>query len=71
MRKITAGLFITLDGVVEAPEKWSPPYYDDEMGQAVMPQQMTTSTPKVVISVVGICHRAGSITSSRSARMPR
>ncbi|SRR5712691_12789658 len=38
MRKILAGLFITLDGVVEAPEKWNPPYYDDEMTQAVMPQ---------------------------------
>ena len=37
MRKITAGLFITLDGVIEAPEKWNPPYYDDEMNQAVMP----------------------------------
>jgi dihydrofolate reductase len=37
MRKIIAGLFITLDGVVEAPEKWNPPYYDDEISQAVMP----------------------------------
>jgi dihydrofolate reductase len=37
MRKIIAGLFITLDGVVDAPEKWNPPYYDDEMSQAVMP----------------------------------
>ena len=31
MRKIIAGMFITLDGVVEAPEKWNPPYYDDEL----------------------------------------
>jgi dihydrofolate reductase len=37
MRKIVAGTFITLDGVVEAPEKWNPPYYDDELNQAVMP----------------------------------
>jgi dihydrofolate reductase len=37
MRKIIAGLFITLDGVVEAPEKWNPPYYDDELNQTVMP----------------------------------
>ncbi|GAA3619247.1 dihydrofolate reductase family protein [Nonomuraea rosea] len=35
MRKITAGLFISLDGVVEAPETWHFPYFDDEMGQAV------------------------------------
>jgi dihydrofolate reductase len=38
VRKIIAGMFITLDGVVEAPEKWNPPYRDDEMTQAVMAQ---------------------------------
>jgi dihydrofolate reductase len=38
MRKITAGVFITLDGVVEAPETWNPPYYDDELNRAVMPR---------------------------------
>jgi dihydrofolate reductase len=37
VRKIVAGLFVTLDGVIEAPEKWNPPYYDDELSQAVMP----------------------------------
>ena len=37
MRKIIAGMFITLDGVVEAPQKWNPPYYDDELNQDVMP----------------------------------
>jgi dihydrofolate reductase len=35
MRKITAGLFISLDGVVEAPETWHFPYFNEEMGQAV------------------------------------
>ncbi len=35
MRKITAGLFIALDGVVEAPDQWHFPYFDDEMGAAV------------------------------------
>ena len=35
MRKITAGLFTSLDGVVEAPEKWTGPYFNDEVGQAV------------------------------------
>jgi dihydrofolate reductase len=35
MRKITAGLFISLDGVVEAPEQWHLPYFNDEMGAAV------------------------------------
>lgn len=35
MRKIAAGLFISLDGVVEAPDKWTGPYYNDEVGAAV------------------------------------
>jgi dihydrofolate reductase len=35
MRKVTAGLFILLDGVVEAPDQWHFPYFNDEMGAAV------------------------------------
>jgi dihydrofolate reductase len=35
MRKITAGLFISLDGVVEAPDQWHFPFFNDEMGAAV------------------------------------
>ncbi|WP_327122531.1 dihydrofolate reductase family protein [Streptomyces sp. NBC_01727] len=35
MRKITAGLFISLDGVIEAPDQWHFPYFNDEMGAAV------------------------------------
>jgi dihydrofolate reductase len=35
MRKITAGLFISLDGVVEAPDQWHFPYFNEEMGAAV------------------------------------
>jgi dihydrofolate reductase len=35
MRKITAGLFIALDGVVEAPDEWHFPYFNEEMGAAV------------------------------------
>src|SRR5688500_20211093 len=34
MRKITAGLFIALDGVVEAPDQWHFPYFNEEMGAA-------------------------------------
>jgi hypothetical protein len=26
MRKLIAALFVSLDGVAEAPEKWNPPY---------------------------------------------
>ena len=35
MRKLTADLFISLDGVVEAPDQWHFPYFNDEMGDAV------------------------------------
>ncbi|WP_206791690.1 dihydrofolate reductase family protein [Amycolatopsis sp. MtRt-6] len=35
MRKIVSNLFISLDGVVEAPDKWSLRYWSDEIGQAV------------------------------------
>jgi dihydrofolate reductase len=35
MKKIVAGLFIALDGVVEAPNEWHFPYYNEEMGAAV------------------------------------
>jgi dihydrofolate reductase len=34
-REIVAGLFMSLDGVVEAPEKWHFPYLNEEMGAAV------------------------------------
>jgi dihydrofolate reductase len=35
MRKIVAGLFMSLDGVVEAPEKWTGPYFNDQIGQEI------------------------------------
>ena len=35
MRKIKSNCFISLDGVVESPDKWHFPYFDDEMGAAV------------------------------------
>jgi dihydrofolate reductase len=35
VRKIKSNFFISLDGVVEAPDKWHFPYFDDEMGAAV------------------------------------
>ena len=31
MRKVNAGLFITLDGVTERPDKWQFDYFDDDM----------------------------------------
>jgi dihydrofolate reductase len=33
MRKVTAGLFHSIDGVVEAPDKWQFDRFDDELGE--------------------------------------
>jgi dihydrofolate reductase len=44
MRKIVAGLFMSLDGVVEAPDKWHFPYFNDEMGAAVGEQMAANDT---------------------------
>jgi dihydrofolate reductase len=44
MRKITAGLFISLDGVVEDPQNWHFPYFNDEMGAAVDSQLAAADT---------------------------
>jgi dihydrofolate reductase len=35
MRKLVSSFFISLDGVVEAPDKWHFPFFNDEMGAAV------------------------------------
>ncbi len=35
MRKIVAGLMISVDGVVEAPETWTGPYFSPQLGQHV------------------------------------
>ena len=35
VRKIKSNFFISLDGVVESPDKWHFSYFDEEMGNAV------------------------------------
>ena len=35
MRKVVAGEFVSLDGVMESPGEWHFPYFNDEMGEAV------------------------------------
>ncbi|MGW4383039.1 dihydrofolate reductase family protein [Kitasatospora sp. NPDC004531] len=44
MRKITAGLFISADGVVGSPELWHLPYFNDEVGAAVGAQVGVSET---------------------------
>jgi dihydrofolate reductase len=35
MRKVVASELVSLDGVVESPEKWHLQYFNDEMGEAI------------------------------------
>ena len=42
MRKIVAGEFVSVDGVLEAPHEWHFPYWSDEMG-AVVGEQMANA----------------------------
>jgi dihydrofolate reductase len=35
MRKVIASELMSLDGVMEAPDKWHLPYFNDEMGEAI------------------------------------
>lgn len=39
MRKIVAEMFVSLDGVVEAPEKWVPPYAGEEFSERISKSQ--------------------------------
>ena len=52
MRKVTAGLFSSLDGVVEAPDQWQPAF-DEEMGvalQGMLDQQDAVLLGRVTFS---------------------
>ena len=42
MGRIVSNFFISLDGVVEAPDQWHFPYFDDEMGAVVGAGMETT-----------------------------
>ena len=44
MRKIVSGLFITLDGVIDAPQEWNPPFYGPEMTADVQAQLAASDT---------------------------
>jgi dihydrofolate reductase len=44
MRKITVAEFVSLDGIVESPEKWHMPYADAEMFAAMYPADSDMDT---------------------------
>ena len=35
MRKIVAGEFMSLDGIIEGPNEWMGPWFSPELGQAI------------------------------------
>jgi hypothetical protein len=35
MRKVVTSELVSLDGVVESPQKWHFPYFNDQMGEAI------------------------------------
>lgn len=51
MRKVTAGLFHSIDGVVEAPNLWQFDAFDDELGAAL--GAMMASTDTVLLGRIG------------------
>jgi dihydrofolate reductase len=57
MRKVTAGLFYSLDGVVEAPNLWQFDSFDDEVGAAMV--DMLARIDTVLLGRVGYQEWAG------------
>ena len=51
MRKVTAGLFHSVDGAVEAPNEWQGDNFDDELGGLM--GQMIGATDTVILGRVG------------------
>jgi hypothetical protein len=44
MGRIVSNFFMSLDGVVESPDQWHFPYWNDEMGDAVGKGSETTDS---------------------------
>lgn len=57
MRKLTAGLFHSIDGVVEAPDQWQFDAFDDELGGLMMKTMANIDT--VILGRVGYEEWAG------------
>ena len=57
MRKVTAGLFHSIDGVVEAPNEWQFDQFDDELGALL--GKTLESTDAVILGRVGYEEWAG------------
>ena len=68
MRKIKSNFFISLDGVVESPDRWHFSYFDEEMGNAVGAGFATTDAMLMDASSTTSGRRTGpSMPTTRSA----
>ena len=61
MRKIVAGLMMSVDGVVEAPETWTGPYFSPEIGQAVIPKKITQQVHRMAVQLGGKLYPANQL----------
>jgi dihydrofolate reductase len=68
VRKIGSGLFLSLDGVYEAPDQWHFPYWSDEMGEVV--QAMMSDADAMLLGRVGWQEFAGFWPQQDSAADP-
>ena len=57
MRKLSAGLFHSVDGVVEAPDQWQFDAFDQDLGRAL--EQVIADTDTVIMGRVGYSEWAG------------
>ena len=61
MRKIVAGLFISLDGVVESANDWIGPWFSPEVGQAVG-SMIATAMPSALAAMAAFIALTISVT---------
>ena len=55
-RKLTAGLFISLDGVTESPEQWQFDHFDEDMMAGL---GMQIASEDIILLVVSHCRSDG------------
>ena len=66
MRRIVANFFISLDGVVESPDRWHFPYFDEQMGAAIGAGMASSDAMLMGGELQWACWRPG--TDGRSPR---
>jgi hypothetical protein len=50
MRRVIASELVSLDGVVESPEKWHFPYFNDQMGETIGAAMAASRSPLYILT---------------------